>query len=132
MYEHLTPNDGIFTNASYDDEDLKLAIQTKSKVNKSSGAHAFVSYIQKQRRNNPKDFQHCLFACFLSQIKPKKISQALEDESWVNVMQDELLQFKIQKVWILVDFPYGKKAIGTKWVYSNKKDKKGVVVINKA
>ncbi|GJV33315.1 hypothetical protein Tco_1393715 [Tanacetum coccineum] len=42
------------------------AVQTRSKVNKSSGAHAFVSYIQKQRRNNHKDFQHCLFACFLS------------------------------------------------------------------
>ncbi|GJT92191.1 copia protein [Tanacetum coccineum] len=53
---------------------------------KSSGAHAFVSYIQKQRRNNHKDFQHCLFACFLSQIEPKKISQALEDESWVDAM----------------------------------------------
>ncbi|GKF61578.1 putative ribonuclease H-like domain-containing protein, partial [Tanacetum coccineum] len=26
-------------------------------------------------------------------------------------MQEELLQFKIQKVWILVDLPYGKKAI---------------------
>ncbi|GJY87411.1 putative ribonuclease H-like domain-containing protein [Tanacetum coccineum] len=90
------------------------------------------SYIQKQRRNNHKDFQHCLFACFLSQIEPKKISEALEDESWVDAMQEELLQFKIQKVWILVDLPYGKKAIGTKWVYKNKKDERGVVVRNKA
>ncbi|GJX69959.1 putative ribonuclease H-like domain-containing protein [Tanacetum coccineum] len=40
--------------------------------------------------------------------------------------------FKIQKVWILVDLPYGKKAIGTKWVYRNKKDERGVVVRNKA
>ncbi|GJR06270.1 putative ribonuclease H-like domain-containing protein [Tanacetum coccineum] len=38
----------------------------------------------------------------------------------------------IQKVWILVDLPYGKKAIGTKWVYRNKKDERGVVVRNKA
>ncbi|GJR32789.1 putative ribonuclease H-like domain-containing protein [Tanacetum coccineum] len=28
--------------------------------------------------------------------------------------------------------PYGKKAIGTKWVYRNKMDERGVVVINKA
>ncbi|GKG40169.1 putative ribonuclease H-like domain-containing protein [Tanacetum coccineum] len=47
-------------------------------------------------------------------------------------MQEELLQFKIQKVWILVDLPYGKKANGTKWVYRNKKDERGVVVSNKA
>ncbi|GKC90457.1 putative ribonuclease H-like domain-containing protein, partial [Tanacetum coccineum] len=63
--------------------------------------------------------------------EPKKISEALEDESWVDVMQEELLQFKIQKVWVLVDLPYGKKAIGTKWVYQNKKDERGVVVRNK-
>ncbi|GJY22765.1 putative ribonuclease H-like domain-containing protein [Tanacetum coccineum] len=39
---------------------------------------------------------------------------------------------KIHKVWILVDLPFGKKAIGTKWVYRNKKDERGVVVRNKA
>ncbi|GJS93843.1 putative ribonuclease H-like domain-containing protein [Tanacetum coccineum] len=47
-------------------------------------------------------------------------------------MQKELLQFKIQKFWVLVDLPYGKKAIETKWVYRNKKDERGVVVRNKA
>ncbi|GJS36158.1 hypothetical protein Tco_0534540 [Tanacetum coccineum] len=119
---YINPSNGIFTNASYDDKgavadftnlettvnvspiftsrihsihlttqilrDLTSAVQTRSKVNKSSGAYAF--------------------------IEPKKISQDLEDKSWVDVMQEELLQFKIQKVWIPVDLPFGKKAIGTK------------------
>ncbi|GJS95160.1 putative ribonuclease H-like domain-containing protein, partial [Tanacetum coccineum] len=83
--------------------DPQSAVQTRSKVTKSSGAHAF-----------------------------KDLLIALEDKSWVDAMQEELLQFKIQKVWILVDLPYGKKAIGTKWVYRNKKDERGVVVRNKA
>ncbi|GJR09483.1 putative ribonuclease H-like domain-containing protein [Tanacetum coccineum] len=112
--------------------DPTLAVQTRSKVNISFEAHAFVSYVQKQKRTNHKDFHHCLFACFLSQHEPKKISGALEDESWVDAMQEELLQFKIQKVWVLVHLPYGKKAIDTKWVYQNKKDERGVVVRNKA
>ncbi|GKF80630.1 hypothetical protein Tco_0239232, partial [Tanacetum coccineum] len=47
-------------------------------------------------------------------------------------MQEELLQFKIQKVWILVDLPFGKRTTGTKWVYRNKKDERGVVFRNKA
>nr|GEY99467.1 putative ribonuclease H-like domain-containing protein [Tanacetum cinerariifolium] len=34
---------------------------------------------------------------FATLMEPKKISQALEDESWVDVMQEELLQFQIQK-----------------------------------
>nr|GFB74790.1 hypothetical protein [Tanacetum cinerariifolium] len=33
------------------------------------------------------------------------------DPSWIEAMQEELLQFKMQKVWILVYFPYGKRAI---------------------
>ncbi|GKF04848.1 ribonuclease H-like domain-containing protein [Tanacetum coccineum] len=31
----------------------------------------------------------------------------------------------------LVDLPYGKRAIGTKWVYRNKKDERGIVIRNK-
>nr|GEW67081.1 uncharacterized mitochondrial protein AtMg00810-like [Tanacetum cinerariifolium] len=42
-------------------------------------------------------------------IEPKKISQALKDESWVDAMKEELLQFKTQQVWILVDLPFRKK-----------------------
>nr|GFA23815.1 putative ribonuclease H-like domain-containing protein [Tanacetum cinerariifolium] len=58
------------------------------------------------------DFHTCMFACFLSQEEPKRIHQALKDPSWIEAMQEELLQFKMQKVWILVDLPYGKRAIG--------------------
>ncbi|GJZ93682.1 hypothetical protein Tco_0665885 [Tanacetum coccineum] len=43
--------------------------------------------------------------------EPKNISQALQDESWVEAMQEELLQFKLQKVWILVDLPYEKRQL---------------------
>ncbi|GJV93625.1 putative ribonuclease H-like domain-containing protein [Tanacetum coccineum] len=99
---------------------------------KSSKEHAMISYIQKQKKTNHKDFQNCLFACFLSQQEPTKIAQALDDKSWVEAMQEELLQFKIQKVWTLVDLPYGKKVIGIKWVYRNKKNERGIVVRNKA
>ncbi|GJU86104.1 putative ribonuclease H-like domain-containing protein, partial [Tanacetum coccineum] len=42
------------------------------------------------------------------------------------------VQMRSKKVWILVDLPYGKRAIGTKWVNRNKKDERGVVVSNKA
>ncbi|GJY79713.1 putative ribonuclease H-like domain-containing protein [Tanacetum coccineum] len=65
-------------------------------------------------------------------VEPKKVIQALTDPSWIKAMQDELLQFKLQQVWTLVDLPYGKRAIGTKWIYRNKKDKRGIMVRNKA
>ncbi|GJR43006.1 putative ribonuclease H-like domain-containing protein [Tanacetum coccineum] len=99
----------------------KSSVQTRSRVKQTSGAHALVSYVQKQQRNNHK-----------YQEEPKKISEALKDDSWVEAMQEELLQFRLQQVWILVDLPHGAKVIGTKWVYRNKRDERGVVVRNKA
>ncbi|GJR84099.1 putative ribonuclease H-like domain-containing protein, partial [Tanacetum coccineum] len=50
----------------------------------------------------------------------------------IEAMQDELLQFKLKKVWTLVDLPNGKRPIGTKWVFRNKKDERGIVIKNKA
>nr|GEU87830.1 hypothetical protein [Tanacetum cinerariifolium] len=78
------------------------------------------------------DFHTCMFACFLSQEEPKRVYQALKDPSWIEAMQKDILQFKMHKVWVLVDLPHGKRAIGTKWVYRNKKDERGIVVRNKA
>ncbi|GKC45907.1 putative ribonuclease H-like domain-containing protein [Tanacetum coccineum] len=64
--------------------------------------------------------------------EPKKVIQALEDPSWIESMHEELLQFELQKVWTLVDLPNRKRAIGTKWVFRNKKDERVIVVRNKA
>ncbi|GJV40010.1 putative ribonuclease H-like domain-containing protein [Tanacetum coccineum] len=110
-----------------------LSVQTRSQVHKkTTGETALLSYIKDQQRNNHIDFQHCLFAYFLSQVEPRSVAQALEDPSWVDAMQEEMQQFKFQNVWILVDLPKGKYAIGTKWILKNKRDARGIVVKNKA
>ncbi|GKA40923.1 putative ribonuclease H-like domain-containing protein [Tanacetum coccineum] len=44
-----------------------------------------------------KDLHTFLFACFLSQEEPKRIAKALSDPSWVEAMQEELLQFSYKK-----------------------------------
>ncbi|GKE84925.1 putative ribonuclease H-like domain-containing protein, partial [Tanacetum coccineum] len=109
--------------------DLNSTPQTR-RMTKNMTEHAMFSSVQ--QRTNHNDFQNFLFACFLSQEEPKKVIKALKDPSWIESMQDELLQFKLQKVWTLVDLPNGKRAIGTKWVYRNKKDERGIVKKNKA
>ncbi|GJV60862.1 putative ribonuclease H-like domain-containing protein [Tanacetum coccineum] len=75
------------------------APQTR-RMTKSAQEHAMVSYIKKQRRTNHKDYQNCLFACFLSQIEPKKVTQALTDPSWIEAMQDELLQIETIRLFL--------------------------------
>ncbi|GJZ15026.1 putative ribonuclease H-like domain-containing protein [Tanacetum coccineum] len=118
------PQKGIFDEASYDDEgmvydfnnlptevpvspiptlrihnihpqsqilgDPKSSVQTRSRVQQHSGAHALE--------------------------EPKKISKALKDDSWVEAMQEELLQFRLQQIWIQYNTQWI-KVIGTKWVY---------------
>ncbi|GKC12662.1 putative ribonuclease H-like domain-containing protein [Tanacetum coccineum] len=105
---------------SYDDED----VGAEADMNKFRCIYAF----QFSKEQTIKSFKIvCLLAFY-----HKKVIQALKDLSWIEAMQDELLQFKLQKVWTLVDLPNGKRAIGTKWFYRNKKDERGIVIKNKA
>ncbi|GKB71328.1 hypothetical protein Tco_0932740 [Tanacetum coccineum] len=48
----------------------------------------------------------------LEQEEPKKVIHALKVPSWIEAMQEELLQFKLQEVWTLVDLLNGKKGYG--------------------
>nr|GEV10451.1 putative ribonuclease H-like domain-containing protein [Tanacetum cinerariifolium] len=43
----------------------------------------------------------------INTAKPKRITNALKNQAWVEAMQEELLQFHLQKVWTLVDLPQG-------------------------
>ncbi|GJS15522.1 putative ribonuclease H-like domain-containing protein [Tanacetum coccineum] len=109
--------------------DLTSPVQTRGTLKKSKfGASAFVSYVHDQQRNNHTDYLHCLFACFLSQLEPSSVAQALNDPAWIEAMQEEMQQFVNQEVWQLVPLPDGKIAIGTKWILKNKRDARGIVV----
>ncbi|KAJ9535822.1 hypothetical protein OSB04_un001023 [Centaurea solstitialis] len=73
-----------------------------------------------------------MISCFLSHSEPKKVFDAMKDPSWIEAMQEELLQFVLQHVWDLTDLPKGHRAIGTKLIFRNKKDERGIVIKNKA
>ncbi|GJV86324.1 putative ribonuclease H-like domain-containing protein [Tanacetum coccineum] len=104
---------------------IDTPVQTRHKA-KNVEEQSFIATIH--QKTNPDLLQYCLFSCFLSQEEPKKIVDALKDESWVEAMQEELLQFQIQNVWVLVDCPKGVRPIGTKWVLKNKKDERGIAI----
>ena len=48
------------------------------------------------------------------------------------VMKEELNQFERSEVWELVSKPSNQSVIGTRWVFRNKMDEKGIIVRNKA
>ncbi|GKB18716.1 putative ribonuclease H-like domain-containing protein [Tanacetum coccineum] len=126
-----TPNIRIHKNYPIENviSDVKLSVQTR-RMTKPTSKQGFLSDVYEQKTHDT--LNTCLYACFLSQIELTSIAKALSDSSWVEAMQEELLQFKLQQVWILMDLPSGKKDIRTKWVFRNKKDERGIMIRNKA
>ncbi|GKF48816.1 hypothetical protein Tco_0142067, partial [Tanacetum coccineum] len=92
------PNTRIHKDHSLDHVigDVQSGVLT-SRITKTTNEQGFISDVYEGKTHE--DLHTCLFACFLSQAEPKK-------------------------VWTLVDLPLGKRAIGTKWVYRNKKDER--------
>ena len=42
------------------------------------------------------------YVCYTSSIEPKNVKEALQDEYWVKVIQEQLEQFVRNDVWTLV------------------------------
>ncbi|GJX13093.1 putative ribonuclease H-like domain-containing protein [Tanacetum coccineum] len=120
-------DDGIFNGAYDDDEDVGAVADFNNMDNT-----IVVSPIPTLIIHNQKDkFWEIPHQQFKQEGRFKRLLHH-NKPCWVEAMQEELLQFKLQKVWVLVDLPYGKKVIGTKWVFRNKRDERSIVVKNKA
>nr|GEV32228.1 hypothetical protein [Tanacetum cinerariifolium] len=55
--------------------EVNSAVQTRKMAKQNEVG--LISFINKQRRTNHKDFQNCFSACFLSQMEPKKVISCL-------------------------------------------------------
>nr|GEU69470.1 hypothetical protein [Tanacetum cinerariifolium] len=86
--------------------EVQSSIQTR-RMTKPTFKKGFLSAVYVEKTHVT--LNTCLYACFLSQIEPTSIAKALSDSSWVEAMQEELMQFKLQQ-----------------------KDERGIVIRNKA
>ncbi|GKE60102.1 putative ribonuclease H-like domain-containing protein, partial [Tanacetum coccineum] len=87
-----TPNTKIHKDHQIDNVigDVKSSVQAR-RMTKPTFEQGFLSDVYEQKSHDT------LNTCFLSQIEPKSIDKALSDSSWVETMQEELLQFKLQQ-----------------------------------
>ncbi|GKC48822.1 uncharacterized mitochondrial protein-like protein [Tanacetum coccineum] len=108
---HTTPNTRIHKDHPLENVtgDVQSSVQTRG-MKRSTSKQGFLSAVYEEKTYE--DLHTCLFACFLSQKEQKRVAKALSDPSWAEAMQEELLQFKLQKVYILEDLPKGKRPIG--------------------
>ncbi|GJV49771.1 putative ribonuclease H-like domain-containing protein [Tanacetum coccineum] len=86
------PNDGIFSGA-YDDDDVGAEANFNNMDHTIDVSPIPILKIHKNRTNH-KDHQNCLLACFLSKEEPKNISQALQDEIWVEAIDERSIVVK--------------------------------------
>ncbi|GJZ48977.1 hypothetical protein Tco_0603167 [Tanacetum coccineum] len=138
------PNDGIFNGAYDDDEDVGAVADFNNMDNTIA-----VSPIPTLRihKDHPKGqilgdptsavqtrgkIQKASSAQQALVKEPKTISQALKDESWVEAMQEELLQFKLQQVWILVDLPLERRQFALIGFIMKQEDKRSLVIKEKS
>ena len=64
-------------------------------------------------------------------LKPKSVKDALNNEIWIEAMNEEIEQIERNKNWTLVPRPNDKNVIGTKWVFGFKLNKDRKVSRNK-
>ncbi|GJR22873.1 copia protein [Tanacetum coccineum] len=118
-------NTGIFSGA-YNDEDMGVEDDFNNLETTMNVSPIPTTRIHK---DHPKDQ---IIGDINSATQTRRMTKISEEHVMIEAMQDDLLQFRSQKVWRLVDLPKGKHAIGTKWVYRNKKDERGILVRNMA
>ncbi|KAG9454272.1 hypothetical protein H6P81_007176 [Aristolochia fimbriata] len=105
------------------------------RVHKNHLADAIIGNINEgmKTRGKKKNYGDMVkFVCYTTLVEPKKVEEAVKDDFWIRVMQEELQQFEWNEVWTLVPRPTNLNVIGTKWVFKNKTGEEGNVVINKA
>ncbi|KAJ9541902.1 hypothetical protein OSB04_028408 [Centaurea solstitialis] len=134
----LSPDDQLEISAIIDENDSQnnlddLAIlPAQLKWTRAHPLYNVIGDVNDGVKTRSASANYCLYKSFLSVIEPKNFSQALDDSDWLLAMQEELLQFKRNKVYRLVPRPQDKSIIKTKWIFRNKKDESGVIVRNKA
>nr|GEZ56451.1 hypothetical protein [Tanacetum cinerariifolium] len=97
---YANPSEGIFTDSSYDDEGMVTDFnnsETTMSVSLTPTTRIHTIHPKTQILGDPKSAVQTRRKVHKNSKVHSLISQALEDESWVDVMQEELLQFQIQK-----------------------------------
>ncbi|GJV04520.1 ribonuclease H-like domain-containing protein [Tanacetum coccineum] len=53
-------------------------------------------------------------------VEPKSYIDACNDENWINAINQEMKTLHRNNTWVLAEFPTGRKAIGSKWIFKIK------------
>ncbi|GJS90351.1 putative ribonuclease H-like domain-containing protein [Tanacetum coccineum] len=118
---------GIFDEASYNEAGVITdftSLPTEIEVSPTPTLRIHNIHPKSQILGDPKSAVQTRSKVQQNQSSAFLNSEALQDDIGFHDHARRSLQFKLQKVWVLVDLPHGMKVIGTKWVYRNKRDER--------
>ncbi|GKA51976.1 retrovirus-related pol polyprotein from transposon TNT 1-94 [Tanacetum coccineum] len=119
--ETIINNTNVLNNNNEEDESIEVDEVVTIMESKNHPLDQVIGNLN-QRTLRSQAHDHSNFFCFISTIEPENVIEALKDESWVVVMQEELNQFVANDVWDLVPLLMSQSIIETKWVFRNKLD----------
>ncbi|CAM8942004.1 unnamed protein product [Rhodiola kirilowii] len=76
-------------------------------------------------------FQHYALQ-IISDTEPTSYTQASKYDCWIQAMQTEIKALQDNHTWEITDLPYGKNAVGCKWVFKIKRKSDGSIERYKA
>ncbi|GJY44852.1 putative reverse transcriptase, RNA-dependent DNA polymerase [Tanacetum coccineum] len=126
-----SPRDPLFSSSSKDSPDAGFkpsGEEEKKDAEDPENEDNEVPNTEEPRVNQEKD-ESVNSTNNINTVSSTVNTASIED----NAVDENLVYgFSSYNSWTLVDLQHGKRAIGTKWVYKNKKDERGIVIRNKA
>jgi len=105
--EQASPSKEVVpTNSSQDELDpADLPKEPSSRVKRNHPQRQLIGDINEGIQLRNRVVNQVSYTCYLSQFEPKRVDEALQDESWIAIMRDELHWFTKNDVWTLVPKP---------------------------
>nr|GFB02030.1 integrase, catalytic region, zinc finger, CCHC-type, peptidase aspartic, catalytic [Tanacetum cinerariifolium] len=74
----------------------------------------------------------CMYALTVSIMESNNVKEVMTNPTWIESMQEEVLQFKRLGVWVLVPALDIHTPLTLKWLFKNKPDEENIVIRNKS
>nr|GEU61359.1 putative reverse transcriptase, RNA-dependent DNA polymerase, Gag-polypeptide of LTR copia-type [Tanacetum cinerariifolium] len=124
-------NDGLITATPIDENTKEFNLRESSRTTKLPAK--FNEYVLdnkvKNGLNRYANHTHLdsKSRSFISILEPSSFKEDSKDPNWIRDMNDEMNVLYENDTWYLVDLPFGRKPIGSKWVFKIKYTSDGVV-----
>ncbi|GJU02819.1 retrovirus-related pol polyprotein from transposon TNT 1-94 [Tanacetum coccineum] len=104
-------------NAIFDENTFVNPFVTLSTSAAKSSTSQYVDPSNMHTNQLRSDGDMCMYALTVSTMETKNVKEAMTDPAWIELMQEDLLQFKRLDVWVLVPPLDNIKPLTLKWIF---------------